>query len=87
MNKFAVLGLSKADQTVTYEASFWEGPEAAGETGRYVRTRCTAKWIPGIVLKTERGDVVRPGRPLSVSPGVSYYSDLLKAFAKIGCRP
>lgn len=48
-----------------YEASFWEGPLNAGESGRYVRTRIS--------------DFYANGRFANTSPGVSYYSELLRA--------
>lgn len=33
--------------TITYKASFWEAPEAAGETGRYVVRDCTTTCLMG----------------------------------------
>jgi hypothetical protein len=48
-----------------YSASFWEGPEAPGETGRRVTRTCR--------------DIFHKGRFLNTSPSVSYYQQLLKA--------
>jgi hypothetical protein len=41
---------------VDYEASFWEGPDRAGDKGRYVRRRFTDSTTPnGWFLNTSRG--------------------------------
>lgn len=48
-----------------YEASFWEGPVVAGQSGRRVTKICS--------------DVLIKGRPINTAPSVSYYGQLLKA--------
>lgn len=67
MDKFNFLRKWRVDGDVhcEYEASFWEGPLYAGQTGRYVRTKCTDIWTGKKFLNT--------------SPSVSYYSQLVKA--------
>jgi hypothetical protein len=51
---------------VEYEASFWEGPERAGDRGRYVRRRVEDRTMPS-------------GWFLNVSRNVSYANELQRA--------
>lgn len=55
-----------------YEASFWEGPTAAGGKGQYARKVCRDEIFGRI--DGRQWDVF-----LHTSPGVSYFSALLKA--------
>ena len=87
MSKQPFAVIDARDKTVTLEADYWEGPTEAGRAGRYVRRRFVEQWIDRKEYDVTGARRVRPGRPLNASPNVSYYSRLLAAFAKIGCRP
>ena len=89
---FAVLESDRDAKTVTYEASFWEGPLDAGRAGRYVRSRQVERWCDRkerdpFPWEPQGRKIIWLGRPLSTAPNVTYFKQLMDAFAKIGCRP
>ena len=86
---FRLVSSDRASKSLVYEAAFWEGPVESGKAGRRVPRICNEQWIDRAeyVNQVTGEHTVRPGHPLCTAPSVSYYRDLLKAFARIGCRP
>lgn len=84
---FALISTDAANRTVTYEADFWEGPVEAWQAGRYRRTRAVSVWSGSSKpIYDEDAQKWRVGKPLNESPSLSYMPELLRAFARIGCR-